>query len=90
MDATGAGFQLPSATSIMPAPRAELGIGGPPYLLGHLTQLIADLWVPKPRLLAPSASSCNQAAQSPTASQSIGRQALDLPMLAVYLPAVPL
>jgi len=42
MDATGAGFHAAVGDLEHARLRAEHGIGGPPHLLGHLAQLIAD------------------------------------------------
>jgi hypothetical protein len=42
MDATGAGFHAAVGDLDHARLRAEHGIGGPPHLLEHLAQLIAD------------------------------------------------
>jgi hypothetical protein len=42
MDATGAGFHAAVGDLERARLRAEHGIGGPPHLLEHLAQLIAD------------------------------------------------
>ena len=42
MDATGAGFHAAVGDLEQARLRAEHGIGGPPHLLEHLAQLIAD------------------------------------------------
>ena len=42
MDATGAGFHAAVGDLELARLRAEHGIGGPPHLLEHLAQLIAD------------------------------------------------
>jgi hypothetical protein len=42
MDATGAGFHAAVGDLEHARLRAEHGIGGPPHLLEHLAQLIAD------------------------------------------------
>ncbi len=42
MDATGAGFHAAVGDLDHTRLRAEHGIGGPPHLLEHLAQLIAD------------------------------------------------
>lgn len=42
MDATGAGFHAAVGDLDHDRLRAEHGIGGPPHLLEHLAQLIAD------------------------------------------------
>jgi hypothetical protein len=42
MDATGAGFHAAVGDLEHARLRAEYGIGGPPHLLEHLAQLIAD------------------------------------------------
>lgn len=42
MDATGAGFHAAVGDLEHAHLRAEHGIGGPPHLLEHLAQLIAD------------------------------------------------
>ncbi len=42
MDATGAGFQAAVGDFDHDRLRGEHGIGGPPHLLEHLAQLIAD------------------------------------------------